>query len=875
MAQPPRELRPTPTSRQTDVLERARNGVSVRALSFPFRRYALDLGAVLVALTAAAAAIGVTAAPGCSPSATGPATPTPPSSHASLFPGAPPQHVARPEQRVAIITVEREGDPSGGAAMAVTHDLGPTASHALSALAVARLRAEFPDVEAIPNAGGYRIRAWVPNTSRAQRFAEAATEAALTPVEPGDPALAAVSRRIASLPSDAGARASVVTSADAVTAGLSECAGEAPLSSAARVPFATTASGAAQIEAWRADAHRRDSVAFAVVGPKATADAAIGAIEGGPEWPAESATTSATAASVSATPPAAATSVAPPTIGTAASAEPNPRRLSVGVWTPDPAAARSAAHALGRAGSPLLNRLRVLGRGAGQQQNWRLERVAASTRRGSACVRVDLTRTGSSAPTRDEVELAARTVQSEAEAALEAPAVAASASAGSADDPRRAAAVVAWNHLATPGQPAAPRIQWLQYEPQPGDPLEDIPASLRDAATPGLGAPIHMVWASERGQGDLRVLVASPCGTAMESGRDAGLGALVMGSLALEHDRGGGVAIAPWASVDGVGLVARAGAREGESAEEQARRVAAALGELLTAQELDGGSLRQGQAALEASFGPPTPGYAALLRSLAPDHSSWLDPRGDRANAAATNRHRAESIRRSWLKGPLRIAVIHSGDDEQPAIVARELERWLGPWRSGAENICPSAPTVRPDRGALRVRASADAVDAPVADAYVAVPFASPKGVLASEARFTVHAMNRPGGWLEQALMAPGLATSAQAFVLGGHQMGALVVELRADPDRIDDAIAQVRALMVRLSQGAVTPADALSAGLAMREETQRAARDPNSRLLRLWMQRPGPSQSEDPGVTLQSLKAFLAGVFRPRAHMVVIVERD
>ena len=788
-----------------------------------------------------------------------------------MLAGAPPQHVAQPAQRIAIITVEREGDPAGGAAMAVAHDLGPVASHALGALAVARLRSDFPDVEAIPNAGGYRIRAWVPDAARSRRFAEAATRAALTPVHPGDPALPAVAQSLAKVPTIA----SGVASADAVTAGLAECAGEAPISSAGKLPVATTPSGAAQIESWRATAHHRNSVAFAVVGPAATAESAIDAIEGGPEWPAVSPTSSALAASRNAAPPTPSTAFATAPGGTAGSPTPNARALSVGVWTSNPRAARSTAQELGRAGSPLLNRLRVLGQGAGKQQTWRLERVATSTRRGSACVRFDLVRTGSSAPTPDEVELAARTVRSEAEAALEHRGsrigAGASARVGGVDDPRRAAAVAAWNHLATPGQPAPHRVQWLQYRPQPADPLGSMAASLQAATGPRLGAPIQVVSASERGQGDLRILIASPCGTALESGRDAGLGTLVMRTLALEHDRQDGVAIAPWASVDGVGLVARSGARPGETAEDQARRVAAALGQLLTAEELDGGSLRQGQAALLASWGPPAPGYGALLGALAPDHPSWLDPRGDRINTAATNRHRAESIRRRWLKGPLRVAVVHSGDDSQPATVANELMRWVGPWRSGAQNICPSAPTIRPERGALRVKTSPG--DPLVADAYVAVPFPSPGGVLPPEARWTVHAMNRPGGWLDQALMAPELASSARAFVLGGHRMGALVVELRADPDRVEDATAQVRALMANLARGAVTPEDALSAGLAMQEETERAARDPNSRLLRLWMLPPGPGQPQNRPVTLQSLKSFLAEAFRPRGHVVVVVE--
>ncbi len=760
--------------------------------------------------------------------------------------------------------------------MAVAHGAGPAASHALSALVAARLEAEFPDVEANPNAGGYRVRAWAPGAARARRFAEAATAAALTPVRLGDPALPAVARRLAAMPSIAGG--------EPVTAGLAECAGAATVVSGAGasvppVPLVTTAHGAAQLEAWRAAAHGRDSVAFAAVGSRATTEAVASTIGAGPEWPRPATpatpptppTPPTTPTPPRASRPGPATAVATAAAGAASDPAADVRTLSVGVWTSDTRGTRAAAQELGRAGSPLLERLRVLGQGDGQRQAWRLERVATSTRPGAACLRLDLTRRGSGVPTPDEVELAARTVRAETEAALAYSG--AQTSAESSDDPRRAATVAAWNHLATPGLPALPQVQWLRYQPQAGDPLGAMDAALQAAASPRPPAPIQVVSASERGQADLRILIASPCGTALESGRDAGVGALVMRSLALEHDRKDGVAIAPWTSVDGVGLVGRARAKAGESADEQARRVAAALGKLLTAQELEGGSLRQGQAALEASWGPPTPGYSALLEALAPDHPSWLDARGDQTTTAATNRHRAESSRRRWLKGPLRVAVIHSGDNRQPAAVANELMRWLGPWRSGAENICPSSPTIRPERGALRIRTSP--TDEPVADAYVAVPFSSPGGVLPAEARWAVHAMNRPGGWLDQALISPDLASSARAFVLGGHQMGALVVELRAEPDRVEDAVAQVRGLMASLARGAVTPKDALSAAVAMETERGRAARDPNSRLLRLWMLLPPPNQQIKQQVTLQSLKSFLAKTFRPRGHVVVVVDSD
>jgi hypothetical protein len=73
-------------------------------------------------------------------------------------------------------------------------------------------------------------------------------------------------------------------------------------------------------------------------------------------------------------------------------------------------------------------------------------------------------------------------------------------------------------------------------------------------------------------------------------------------------------------------------------------------------------------------------------------------------------------------------------------------------------------------------------------------------------AQSVAYLLNRPGGFLEQALHAEGLSTEATAAGLGARGGGAaLFVAVDADGDAVADATAQLRALMQRIAGGAIT----------------------------------------------------------------------
>ena len=90
--------------------------------------------------------------------------------------------------------------------------------------------------------------------------------------------------------------------------------------------------------------------------------------------------------------------------------------------------------------------------------------------------------------------------------------------------------------------------------------------------------------AVERGQGEVWVLLASPCGVAEEGVGDAGLGATAVIAAIEAHRNDSDAAIEPWITSDGIGVLAHASFRDDhETPIELARRVADAAARALAA----------------------------------------------------------------------------------------------------------------------------------------------------------------------------------------------------------------------------------------------------------------------------------------------------
>jgi len=149
---------------------------------------------------------------------------------------------------------------------------------------------------------------------------------------------------------------------------------------------------------------------------------------------------------------------------------------------------------------------------------------------------------------------------------------------------------------------------------------------------------------------------------------------------------------------------------------------------------------------------------------------------------------------------------------------------------------------------------------------YVAVPVPATTAAERREAEWTLWLLNRQSGWLDQTLRVPGLTSSAHAHLVGGRRGAALIVELSASKEQIDQAVAQVRGLLQRLAQGAATEADVQRATAHFAARDRAASLDPRHRIVQLWQ---GASAVRAPN--LASLHKLHRRVFRPDTHLIVL----
>lgn len=767
-----------------------------------------------------------------------PSAPTLPTGAGAAAAGTAPRvALVRVDERPPLTLVARSGDPQPAVAFAAAHDHGSRASAALVALLEVRLgRLGFPGTESRAHALGFHLTTLVASPGEAGRFVEALSRALSEPVSAGDPALAAVRLRMAGL------RAHTFTGPGEAAAAA--CSGDPGL---ALAPGEGTDATLAELEAWRSATYSSRAAAFAALGPDPVLAAARQALEGVADWPDASAPNDPwPAADVVAIDPGSS----------------DQRRISIALRVADGGAAIEAARLLGKPGAALETRL------DGLEPAWTLERVIGTTRPRGGCVRVDVRGPrGEPAPAIADVARVALLVEEEIERST----ARARQSAWSLEDgvlrptdPRQAAAIAAWRALGGRLEPG-PKRTVVSYGTQGGSQRADSNADLLRA--------LHLVrgeWrrpsleARERvesGQGEVWLLLASPCGSGGETADDAGLTALALRAAAARH-AGSDVTLEPWVSAEGIGVLAH-GARKGpsETPDQHARRVAAALGRALTAR-LSGPHVAAARARLLDDLGPgPDPGYWTALEATAPGHPSWIEPRGTWHSITDASSHAVETQRRWWLRTPLRLATIANAGPAQAGAARDELDRWLRPLRASTAS-CRKTERSAPKTGELAVEVADD--DEPRAAAYVAVPL--PAGP-PPEALWTEHLLNRPSGWLDRALRAPGLAGAARARVRGGPHAAALIIEIGSFDDQIAPAVAQVRALLDRLSRGAARADDLEIAQRELGRARQAEELDPRRRIVDLWR---GRTQGTP---DLQSLRRFQRAL-APSEHVVVIVKR-
>jgi hypothetical protein len=270
--------------------------------------------------------------------------------------------------------------------------------------------------------------------------------------------------------------------------------------------------------------------------------------------------------------------------------------------------------------------------------------------------------------------------------------------------------------------------------------------------------------------------------------------------------RAHGVASEPWIAGDGVGVIASA---------TSANVLADALGRTVIVEPLEG--VRAAQGLLHDAA---RPGLAGLALALAPGRPASIVPTGTPLSLLRVSEPailaRAESLRH----GPLRVALLDNGDSASAAIT--RVDRWV--LREGAR-ACPAQAAIAPPKPGTYAVATDDGTS----EAYLAL--AVPPQY---EAEASVIAGVLDRDLLGKAL-ADGLARESSARVLGPAGNRALVVHVEAPAQALDAAVAQTRALLDRVRQGAIADADVTRHDARVREEIATKMRDPRERLIALF----------------------------------------
>ncbi|HEV8247343.1 MAG TPA: hypothetical protein VGP93_16305, partial [Polyangiaceae bacterium] len=630
-------------------------------------------------------------------------------------------------------------------------------------------------------------------------------------------------------------------------AAVAACSGELGIAQGSSLPDLETDAGRTLVNGWLERALGSDNSSFAAVGPAPWLDTTGLGLEASEAWPRgtkpEDSWPERDALHVD-------------------FVSDGPRRLSLAMRVADSAAALLAADQLGRPASALALRLAAL------PAAFRVERAAATVRARGACLRVDLS--GARAePGPNATQVAKAVLVTDEEMALTLSQASGSTLQGAvarASDPRDAAASAAWRALATQSAPANPRrtVGYVAHAAERGDLM--LAPAIEGLQKGWSRSTLDLLTRDERGQGELWILLASPCGTVTETTMDSGRHALLVRSLARDASGSNEVELEPWITPDSIGLLAHAAPRDsGESSAALARRVGAALGRTLLAVNPQGATVAAARSALLDDVGAqPMPGYWLAIEALSPGHPAWLEPRGTFAALSDNSRASIEAERRALLSGPLRMAVLTNAGPAQSTQARDALERWLRAERVDL-STCAEVARTAPRSGEFTLNTTPGSEHE---GAYLAMPLPALSGTNRLEAEATVWLLNRPGGWLEQALR--GLSAQAQARAMGGTRAAGLVVRVVAPEDSEAAAIAELRSLFERLSRGAVSADEVVAAAKELGRAELESSLDPRRRVVDLW-RAAGPPRPLD----LASLRAFHARLGSASQALVLVRSRQ
>ena len=719
--------------------------------------------------------------------------------------------------RPRLTVVERQGDAHGAVAIAVTTDgiaadRGAMVAVALGSLVEERLAASgVVDASVVAGWDGWRLRALVATPGDGAKLVDIAREAMLAPVGPKDAALAAVTRKLEAL--------SHRPLPDRALLEVARCTGEAYGAADAAMPSAT------ELDAWRRAAHGLARIAVATAGEASLADAVAAALSRSAAWPAGLPIVVA---------PRSASEAPPLVYDASGEIPPGAARIVVTARTTTPEQAVAAAPALGDPHGPLASRLAALD-APGRLRSVVATRTSteAASQPPSTCRRKILLLTWMCASPRPRRSLARSSGRNHRRCHAT---HLRHALAMRAADPRDAADTAAWWEVS-------------RARPEGGELRSALTvgvAAARDVSEPSPGS------GSDRA-GVRRLAICLPWRTRFAqrslAPRSPGKKAywrLAPGSNADREKRGcslrlraarcprlfampGPARVWPpppswatrrtratpasnlWSWRTPFAVLVHGPARAGESSQAHARRLADLAGGAFAAEPLDAERMARARATLLARAGEVhSRGLGALATTLAPGHPSVGQSLGDHVRTGPASDD-AIAIRRGDSRRPAAHRGARKRDQAQADAAVRAAECWIAR-RPGEARACPPLPTP----GA--VRSGTYAVELPtktMSEALLAIPLPLGDDSAFLAARWTAAAIDGPNGLIARALGGSGRgnpagSTPVRAWssVLGSPRAPAIVIRLVAPDPALDSSVAQARATLERLRQGALTEAD-------------------------------------------------------------------
>jgi hypothetical protein len=159
-----------------------------------------------------------------------------------------------------------------------------------------------------------------------------------------------------------------------------------------------------------------------------------------------------------------------------------------------------------------------------------------------------------------------------------------------------------------------------------------------------------------------------------------------------------------------------------------------------------------------------------------------------------------------------------------------------------------------------------------MSEAWLALPLSLDDGPSRAAAAWLAAALDGADGILAQALTAasadssdPSRAPSGSAMLVGGTRSPALVVRVAADDDRLDAAVAQVRAVLQRLQRDGLRSDDLTRAAASIASRRLAASLDPRTRAIALWR-----GEAEPPAPSVEALRVFASAALHDDALVVV-----